>query len=104
MQESSYTVSTFATSWSCNAQQKRILESFGKKGYTDAAVRMYVRCVGARITCAGVWKLALPYTAAVLFSDYRITYMGSYINSKNLQIYGSLYVRSSNVQQAEYQV
>ena len=43
------------------------LESLSKKGYTNPAVRMYVRCVGAATTCAGVGELALSYTA-VLFS------------------------------------
>ena len=43
------------------------LETCPKKGYTNPAVRMYVRCVGAATTCAGVGELALSYTAVLFF-------------------------------------
>ncbi len=55
---------------------EKILACCLENKYNIPAVQTNVCCVGGRFTCAGEWKLQLPFTAVLFFSVAITTYVG----------------------------
>ena len=55
------------------------------------------RCVGALLTCAGAWELALPCTAVILFSIRIIPYAHVHIKWDYAQIITTNFVQTMHM-------